>query len=92
MRTITLTSKNQITLPAELVRQLGLNRTRKLLVQRRGDMLLLTIQKDLSTQLGDIQRRAKPYIKQSFSDAQLAAGREQAWLSRHRASGKKTFR
>ncbi len=84
MKTITLTSKNQLTLPAALVRQLGLDRTRKLRVQRKGDALVLTIQKDLPSQITDIQRRVGPYVKRSFSDAELKDARGQVWSSRHK--------
>lgn len=82
MKTVTLTSKNQLTLPAALVRQLGLANSRKLLVQKRGNSLLITPQKDIASQFSDIQTRVKPYVSQQFSDQQLKAGRQEAWLNR----------
>lgn len=83
MKTITLTSKNQITIPAEMVRQLGLDQSRKLRLERSGDALILTNQKDLASQLSDIQRSVAPYVVKSFTDAQLTKGRQEAWLARH---------
>lgn len=91
MRVTTLTSKNQITIPAELVRQLGLGRNRKLRIERQGnDALLLTLQKDLAGQLSDIQHRVKPYVKRSLSDAELAEARTEAWSAREGNNSKKT--
>jgi bifunctional DNA-binding transcriptional regulator/antitoxin component of YhaV-PrlF toxin-antitoxin module len=93
MRVTTLTSKNQITIPAELVRQLGLGRHRKLRIERQGDdALLLTLQKDLRGQLNDIQRRAQPYVKRSLSDTELAEARTEAWSARKGNSSRKTTR
>lgn len=88
MTTVTLTSKNQLTLPAELVRQLGLTRNRKLRVERQGDTLMLTMQKDFDAQIDDIQQLAKPYVKRALSDAELKAARTEAWGAR----GKKLMR
>lgn len=83
MKTITLTSKNQITIPAEIVRQMGLDQSRKLRLERHGDAILLTSQKDLATQLNNIQHNVAPYVVKSFTDAQLARGRQEAWLARN---------
>lgn len=83
MKTITLTSKNQITLPAAMVRKLDLNGSRKLVIQRHGDSLVVTPQKDLAAQMNDIQELAKPYVKKSFTDVELSGAREQAWLARN---------
>jgi len=40
-KNVTITSKNQITLPAEYVRELHLAKSRKLSVQRHGNALIL---------------------------------------------------
>lgn len=39
---ITITSKNQITLPAEYVRHMKLSKSRQLTVRRRGNDLIMT--------------------------------------------------
>jgi bifunctional DNA-binding transcriptional regulator/antitoxin component of YhaV-PrlF toxin-antitoxin module len=60
---ITVTSKNQVTIPAEYVRKLGLAKNRVLKASIKGDTIFLTAEPALSTQMQkywDKHRAAKP--------------------------------
>ena len=68
-RNITVTSKNQVTLPAEYVRRVGLNRNRVMRAELRGDTILLTPQ----ATLGDSMRQfwGKHQAEQPLTDEEL---------------------
>lgn len=70
-KSVTITSKNQITLPAEFVRNLNLTKSRKLSLQRRGNTLILKpqIADDI---LGRMQKHWKHQAaKRPLSDKEL---------------------
>lgn len=78
MKTITLTSKNQITIPAELVRQLKLDKSRKLTIELKDDRMILKRQRDLEEIWADFHARIKPRIKRSLSDEEIRQARKEA--------------
>jgi len=41
MKTLMFTSKNRVTIPAEIVRQLKLGKSRKLIIGLKGDKIIL---------------------------------------------------
>ena len=68
-RNITVTSKNQITLPAEYVRRIGLDRNRVMRAELRGDAIVLTPQ----ATLGDSMRQfwGKHQAKRPLTDEEI---------------------
>lgn len=64
MKQITISSKNQITLPAELLRKRGLAPGQKLYVATDGEDITLTTRSPLR-RIIDEARTAKPNAKQS---------------------------
>lgn len=78
MKTVTLTSKNQITIPAEIVRQLKLDKTRKLVIEVEKDRLVLKRQKDLEEIWADFHTQIKPQIIRPLSDEEIRRARQEA--------------
>ncbi|HLA49439.1 MAG TPA: AbrB/MazE/SpoVT family DNA-binding domain-containing protein [Candidatus Saccharimonadales bacterium] len=78
MKTITLTSKNQITIPAELVRQLKLDKNRRLEVEKRGKTIMLTPEISVEERLEAHWAKMSKYIKRSLSDEDIRRAREEA--------------
>jgi DNA-binding transcriptional regulator/RsmH inhibitor MraZ len=68
---ITITSKNQITLPADFVRQMKLRKNRVMTVTMLGDSLKLTPRADVSTTMGKYW--AKHSAVRTVSDEELKA-------------------
>lgn len=68
-RNITITSKNQVTLPAEYVRKIGLDRNRVMRVELRGEAIVLTPQPTL----GDSMRQfwGKHQAERPLTDEEL---------------------
>jgi bifunctional DNA-binding transcriptional regulator/antitoxin component of YhaV-PrlF toxin-antitoxin module len=68
-RNITITSKNQITLPIEYVRNLHLTRNRVLQIELRGGAIVLTPRPTL----GDTMRRfwGKHHAQRPLSDEEI---------------------
>ncbi len=69
IKNITITSKNQITLPAEYVRNMRLARNRVLQAELKGRVIVLTPQ----PALGDIMRQfwGKHHAKRSLTDEEI---------------------
>lgn len=82
MKVVSLTRKNQITIPAEYVRALGFGENRKLKIERDGERLMLMPQKDLAETVADVQAIAQPFVKRTFSDEEIKEGRADAWTAR----------
>lgn len=70
-RTVTLTSKNQITLPAALVRQAGFAKGVKFTSRLQGGAIVLEPQRDLRKTVESVQGRMQPLIKRPISDAEI---------------------
>lgn len=66
---ITVTSKNQVTLPADYVREIGLAQHRILRAELKGKSIILTAEPDLIQQIQPFWRRHK--VKRPLSDAEL---------------------
>lgn len=96
MRTkeITITSKNQITLPAEYVRNLKLEKSRRLTVRRRGDEIILKPEATLEERMKPIWDEVAKHRrgKRSLNDRELKqAIRESvvsAWEKKERRHGR----
>lgn len=66
---ITVTSKNQVTLPAKVVKKLDLGPGRKLLMRERGSQIILEPQGDLLTRMQKHWPKVK--VKRPLSDEEL---------------------
>ena len=77
-RNVTITSKNQITIPADIVREFQFGIHRRLTIRKRGDELVLKVQPDLEEQLSTIWKRL-PEFSGTENDAKLKATTTKAW-------------
>lgn len=68
---ITITSKNQITIPSQIVRDLKLNRNRRLQVKQRGNDIVLTPLPSLAESLKPVWQSAANTVKKPVSDAEI---------------------
>jgi len=75
MKTVkaTITSKNQITIPAAFVRKMHLNRNMQVQVRQRGNDLILTPVPSLRESLQPIWQEAAKTISGSLTDEQIKA-------------------
>jgi len=80
-KNITITSKNQITIPADIVREFQFNKHRRLTIRKRGDELILKAQPDLEEQLSDIWNQL-PGFSGTKTDAELKATTAEAWKNK----------
>ena len=69
--TTTITSKNQITIPALIVRNLNLKHSRQLRVRLRGDDIVLTPLPTLRDNLLSVWDQAAKTIKQPQTDEDI---------------------
>ncbi len=67
----TITSKNQITIPASIVRKLKLNRNRHMQVKQRGNDIILTPLPTLAESLEPVWQSAANTIKNPLSDSEI---------------------
>lgn len=88
MYTISLTSKNQITIPAKLVRELGFDKTRRLRVEKRGKAVTLTAEPVVEAQFDQLWSDMAPKIK-PLPAADLGRAKAGAWSSAVRRKAKK---
>jgi len=77
-KNVTITSKNQITLPAELVRNLKLTKRRRLTIRQRGGELILTPEPELEERLKVIWRQLPPF-QGTRTDEELKKTAREAW-------------
>lgn len=73
--TVSITSQGQISIPAALRRELGLDKTKKALISKQGSKLIVEPIPDLLSMKGALKDRAKKGLK---SDA-IIKMEEQAW-------------
>lgn len=86
MKIVSLTRKNQITIPVEYVRALSFSSSRKIMIERHGEYLTLVPQKDFATAVADIQDAARPFVKRALTNQELKQARAEAWTIRaHKA-------
>lgn len=71
MSTITLTSKNQVTLPAWLVREKNYKQGIKFQARLQGDDIVLSPKKDLEQIVRDMNEHLRPLIRKPLSDQEL---------------------
>lgn len=80
-KNVTITSKNQITLPAEYVRKMNLSQHRQLLVQQRGDELVLKPVPDIEDHFQSLWA-ALPKVKGTRTDEALKVTTREAWTKK----------
>jgi bifunctional DNA-binding transcriptional regulator/antitoxin component of YhaV-PrlF toxin-antitoxin module len=78
VKNVTITSKNQITLPAELVRKMKLDKSRRLTIRQRGDELVLKPEPTLQAILEEVWRQLPP-LPQLRSDEEFQRIAHEAW-------------
>lgn len=73
MKTVrcTITSKNQITIPIQYVRQMNLHKHRQLQISQRGNNLVLTPLPSLDEALRPVWQKTAPLISRPLSDDEL---------------------
>jgi bifunctional DNA-binding transcriptional regulator/antitoxin component of YhaV-PrlF toxin-antitoxin module len=81
-KNITITSKNQITIPAKIVRELQFNKYRQLTIRKRGDELILKAQPGLEEQLSSIWKQL-PKFSGTKNDAELKSTTVTAWKNKN---------
>ena len=69
-RNITITSKNQITIPADIVRDMQLSTHRRLNLRKRGNELILKAEPELNDQLQKIWAQL-PHFQGTTTDEEL---------------------
>jgi bifunctional DNA-binding transcriptional regulator/antitoxin component of YhaV-PrlF toxin-antitoxin module len=75
---ITLTSKNQITIPSNIVRDMRLAKHRQLSIRRRGNELILRPEPALADFLPTVWKQLPPF-KGTKNDAELKQTTKDAW-------------
>ena len=80
-KNITITSKNQITIPADLVRKMQLNKHRRLSIRKRGDELILKPEPALEGHLQKIWEQL-PAFPGTATDEILKSTTKEAWSSK----------
>lgn len=80
-KNITITSKNQITIPADIVRDMKLNTHRRLSIRKRGDELILRPEPALEDKLGKIWEQL-PAFPGTATDEILKSTTKEAWSSK----------
>lgn len=78
---ITITSKNQITIPADIVRNMQLKRHRRLSIRKQGDELILTAEPELDDKLQKIWDQL-PAFQGTSNDDELKRTTKEAWASK----------
>ena len=80
-KNVTITSKNQITIPAEYVRKLHLNKHRRLTIKQRGDELVLKVEPDLEERLHDVWAQL-PAFTGTKTNEELKRTTHEAWSNK----------
>jgi len=80
-RNVTITSKNQITIPADFVREMQLKNRRRLSIRRRGDELILVAEPELKDKLQNIWDQL-PSFQGTSNDDELKNTTKEAWTNK----------
>jgi len=80
-RNVTITSKNQITIPADFVREMHLKTHRRLSIRKRGDELILMAEPELKDKLQNIWDQL-PSFQGTISDDELKRTTNEAWANK----------
>ena len=75
----TITSKNQITIPAAVVRQMKLGPQRTVVVEWRGDEIVIKPQPDVREEFEALWVKNRQLIRRSFTDDELNQAKAAAW-------------
>lgn len=78
MSTVTLTSKNQVTIPVAAVRRLGLDASRRLTVEERAGEIVLKPELPIEKRFEKLWAANKPLVKRALSDDELRGGKQAA--------------
>lgn len=70
-KTISLTSKNQITLPVALVRRAGLLKGARFTPRLENGVIILEPQEDIRTTTKKVQAAMRPLVRHPLSDEEL---------------------
>lgn len=70
-KTVTLTSKNQITLPIEFVRKFNLGRNRTLQATEKNGMLELKPSQSVEEIMAPVWKEMRKHVKRPLSDEEL---------------------
>ena len=68
---VTVTSKNQITLPAELVRKYKLDKNRRLSIQLKKNAFILKPTPSLEQRLAPLRTEIAKHVKGSLTDQEI---------------------
>jgi AbrB family looped-hinge helix DNA binding protein len=79
---VTITSKNQITLPADYVRKLSWQKNRQLVITQRGNEIVLKAQPSLEQAMAPIWEEMRQYIKHPMNDAELKDAIRESFATR----------
>lgn len=82
MKTIVLTSKNQITIPVDVVRSLGLDKTRRVRLAKQGNSVVLTPEASLEDRLETHWAKMRKHLDRPLSDAEIREARHEAHAQR----------
>lgn len=80
-RNVTITSKNQITIPADFVREMQLKNRRRLSIRRRGDELILVAEPELKDKLQNVWDQL-PSFQGTSNDDELKNTTNEAWSNK----------
>jgi len=80
-RNVTITSKNQITIPADFVREMQLKNRRRLSIRRRGDELILVAEPELKDKLQNVWDQL-PSFQGTSNDDELKNTTDEAWTNK----------
>lgn len=80
-RNVTITSKNQITIPADFVREMQLKNHRRLSIRRRGDELILVAEPELKDKLQNVWDQL-PSFQGTSNDDELKNTTIEAWTNK----------
>ena len=68
MQIVTITSQGQISIPAKIRRQLGLNKNSKAIVSTDGEKIIVEPTKDLLDLAGSLKTNKKPLSNKKLHD------------------------
>jgi AbrB family looped-hinge helix DNA binding protein len=80
-RNITITSKNQITIPADIVRDMRLGTHRRLSLRKRDGELILKPEPELKDQLQKIWSQL-PTFQGTTNDKELKRTTKETWVNK----------
>jgi AbrB family looped-hinge helix DNA binding protein len=86
--TVTITSKNQITLPAKLVRQMGLIKGSRLTLKKRDNSITVKPEPSLEELMAPYWEYAAKHIKRPITEDDIQDEVRKAYQAKYRLSQK----